>query len=63
MLVQSDWSQGDDVPSAIKTAWATYRNDLRDLPTTVTKPSYATLSNQTDAEWNILALMPTKPEG
>ena len=61
-LVQSDWSQGADVPSAIKTAWATYRQELRELPTTVTKPSFETLSIQSDVEWNIKSLMPTKPE-
>ena len=31
-LRDSDWSQGVDVPDAIKSAWATYRQELRDLP-------------------------------
>ena len=62
LLVRSDWSQGTDVPSAIKTEWATYRQKLRDLPTTVTKPSFETLNNQSDLEWNLKALMPSKPE-
>ena len=37
MLIQSDWTQLSDAPitSAKKTAWATYRAALRDLPTTV----------------------------
>ncbi len=31
-LRMSDWTQGSDVPDAIKTPWATYRQKLRDLP-------------------------------
>ena len=63
LLHQSDWSQGTDVPSAVKSAWATYRGKLRDIPTTVTKPAFSVLD---DKEVNtmlndIIALMPTKP--
>ena len=61
-LVQSDWSQGTDVPSSLKTEYATYRTKLRDLPTTVTKPSFSTLNGQETPEWGINDLMPTKPE-
>ena len=61
LLKASDWSQGADVPSALKTSYATYRNDLRNLPTTVTKPDFATLNNQSITEWNIDSLMPSKP--
>jgi hypothetical protein len=61
LLVNSDWSQGADVPSATKNAYVTYRTDLRDLPTTVTKPDFATLNNQSVGEWDINSLMPTKP--
>ena len=32
LLVRSDWSQGNDVPDALKTKWKTYRQQLRDLP-------------------------------
>ena len=32
-LVKCDWTQGVDVPNSIKTAWQTYRQQLRDLPT------------------------------
>ena len=32
MLAESDWTQTPDVPEAIKTAWQTYRQQLRDLP-------------------------------
>ena len=45
-LKRHDWTQGADVPSAIKTPWATYRQQLRDLPSTVTKPNFATLDDQ-----------------
>ena len=61
LLVESDWSQGTDVPSALKSSYATYRTDLRDLPTTVTKPDFATLNNQEVFDWKIDDLMPTKP--
>ena len=33
LLIASDWTQGADVPSTIKTPWATYRTSLRDVPT------------------------------
>ena len=33
LLISSDWTQGADVPSGIKTPWATYRASLRDVPT------------------------------
>ncbi len=42
--------------------WLTYRQELRDLPTAVSKPDFETLNNQSVAEWNIDSLMPTKPE-
>ena len=61
LLVDSDWSQGADVPNAVKSSYVTYRTDLRNLPTTVTKPDFATLNSQTFKEWNINSLMPTKP--
>ena len=61
LLTESDWSQGADVPSALKSSYATYRTDLRNLPTTVSKPSFSTLNTTLMADWNIEALMPTKP--
>ena len=33
LLYDSDWTQGADVPSGIKTPWVTYRASLRDVPT------------------------------
>lgn len=41
--------------------WLTYRQELRDLPITVSKPDYETLNNQSVGEWDINSLMPTKP--
>ena len=32
LLLECDWTQGADVPNSIKTAWQTYRQQLRDLP-------------------------------
>ena len=34
LLLECDWTQGADVPNSIKTAWQTYRQELRDLPAT-----------------------------
>ena len=67
LLIDSDWSQGADVPDALKTSYATYRTDLRDLPTTVTKPDVETLNNESNNEsvdngWNMKNFMPTKPQ-
>ena len=62
LLVESDWSQGADVPSDLKSSYVTYRNDLRDLPTTVTKPDFETLNGQDVPEWDIPSYMPAKPE-
>tara|TARA_B100000902_G_scaffold398149_1_gene463950 strand:- start:11495 stop:11866 length:372 start_codon:yes stop_codon:yes gene_type:complete len=33
LLVESDWTQGADVPNSIKDPWATYRTALRDITT------------------------------
>ena len=61
LLKQSDWSQGNDIPSDLKSSYVTYRTDLRDLPENVTKPDFETLNNLAAHEWNIKSLMPTKP--
>ena len=39
LLIRSDWTQGSDVPDAIKTSWATYRQKLRDLPANTSDPN------------------------
>ena len=31
-LVETDWTQGEDVPVGIKTAYKVYRQELRDIP-------------------------------
>jgi hypothetical protein len=67
LLADSDWSQGADIPSDLKTPYATYRIDLRNLPTTVTKPSFETLNNLSNStfinnEWHPNFFMPAKPE-
>lgn len=65
LLKKSDWSQGTDVPDALKASYVTYRNDLRNLPSTVSKPNFDTLNGQTIDEWiaHINTLMPNNPEG
>ena len=52
-LISSDWTQSSDSPlnSTKKTQWATYRQQLRDLPS-----SYPNPSSREDITW------PTKPE-
>ncbi len=53
LLSDSDWTQGADSPlsSSKKTEWQTYRQALRDLPTTYPNPT-----SKDDIVW------PTKPE-
>ena len=68
LLFDSDWSQGADVPSDLKTSYTAYRQELRDLPTTVSKPDVETLNNESNNEsvdngWNVGNFMPTKPTG
>ena len=48
MLIESDCTQGADVPQSIKDAWSTYRQELRDLTDQSGFPD--------DVTW------PTKPE-
>lgn len=37
-LTESDWTQAPDVPTETRAAWTTYRQALRDLPSTTTDP-------------------------
>jgi hypothetical protein len=45
LLSNTDWTQTNDVPEATKTAWTTYRQELRDIslqagfPSTITWPT------------------------
>ena len=32
LLRKSDWTQGADVPTSLKSKWTDYRQNLRDLP-------------------------------
>jgi hypothetical protein len=32
LLIESDWTQGRDIPDAIAELWAAYRQELRDVP-------------------------------
>jgi len=32
LLAETDWTQMPDVPDSTKTKWASYRQELRDLP-------------------------------
>jgi len=43
-LVESDWTQYNDSPldDEAKTSWATYRQELRDLPDTIDDPANPT---------------------
>ena len=62
MLKESDWTQTPDVPESIQTAWKTYRQELRDLPSKYPNPTF-------DGEVNVASkhlrltdvVWPTKP--
>ena len=56
LLKQSDWTQGEDVPTAIKSAWTTYRQALRDVPSNYPSASLDENEQITGVTW------PTKPE-
>ena len=55
LLADTDWSQGADVPSTIKTKYNTYRQQLRDLPAS----SSPVWNNDTGILSNVT--WPTKP--
>ena len=60
MLRDSDWTQFNDCPltDAKKLEWATYRQELRDLPSVYPSPKFINddLTELPDITW------PTKPE-
>ena len=37
-LMETDWTQGEDVPVGIRTSYKSYRQELRDIPSNYTKP-------------------------
>lgn len=45
-LTASDWTQGKDIPDNISTAWATYRQALRDVPAQANFPWEVTWPTQ-----------------
>jgi hypothetical protein len=45
-LSQSDWTQGKDIADEVSTAWATYRQALRDIPSQVGFPWDVTWPDQ-----------------
>ena len=38
LLSESDWTQNQDVPETTRNAWTTYRQTLRDIPSTYSSP-------------------------
>ena len=58
LLSNCDWTQVEDVAlsSELKQAWATYRQSLRDLPSTVDEDGNFTLPVAPDANFDPLGL-------
>lgn len=46
LLADCDWTQGKDIPDNISTAWATYRQALRDVPAQANFPWEVTWPTQ-----------------
>tara|TARA_Y100000817_G_scaffold207119_1_gene162425 strand:+ start:455 stop:838 length:384 start_codon:yes stop_codon:yes gene_type:complete len=62
MLAESDWTQTPDVPEAIKTAWQTYRQELRDLPSKYPNPTFNGDANVASKHLRLTDVVwPTKP--
>ena len=59
LLKESDEYAVSDRPD--NADWISYREKLRNLPTTVTKPDYEVLNNQEKADW-LTDLLPTVPK-
>lgn len=58
LLAQCDWTQGPDSPlsAELKASWATYRQALRDLPSTVDSNGGFTMPVPPDPSFNPLNL-------
>ena len=62
MLKESDWTQTPDVPESIKTAWKTYRQELRDLPSKYPNPTFDGNATVTSKHLKLIDVVwPTKP--
>ena len=62
MLTESDWTQTPDVPEAIQTAWRTYRQELRDLPSKYPNPTFNGDVNVASKHLRLTDVVwPTKP--
>jgi hypothetical protein len=62
MLVESDWTQGADVPVGIKTTYQTYRQELRDLPSKYPNPTFNGTANVASKHLRLTDVVwPTKP--
>jgi hypothetical protein len=62
MLVESDWTQTPDVPESIQTAWKTYRQELRDLPSKYPNPTFDGDINVASKHLRLTNVVwPTKP--
>ena len=62
MLVESDWTQGADVPVGIKTTYQTYRQELRDLPSKYPNPTFDGTANVASKHLRLTDVVwPTKP--
>ena len=62
MLAESDWTQTPDVPEKIKTAWKTYRQELRDLPSKYPNPTFDGNANVASKHLRLTDVVwPTKP--
>lgn len=55
LLKESDWRMIEDAPWD-KTAWETYRQQLRDLPTTVSNPANIVFPKPPVAQQNLSTL-------
>jgi len=62
LLKASDWTQTPDVPEAIQTAWKTYRQELRDLPSKYPNPTFNGDVNVASKHLRLTDVVwPTKP--
>ena len=62
MLTDSDWTLTPDVPDAIKSAWKTYRQELRDLPSKYPNPTFNGDVNVASKHLRLTDVVwPTKP--